>query len=336
MSVMRIAVIGLGLIGGSALLALSRAQHEVVGYDADPSTRRAATEAAAIRVSGLSLGPRWRIAHSVADAVADTDLTLIAVPFPAVKPVCDLLADEHYGGLVSDMTSVKQPVLRLARDLLSGTPARFVGGHPMAGRETSGFVAADPVLFDNCSWVLCLEPDTPLADWLTLAEVITSLGARIVPTTAEDHDRAVALISHVPHLLATALAACAGQDPLALALAAGSFRDATRVASTRSELIAAMCGGNAAPVSQALDEVTARLAEARTALNSHDPISNLIPLLDPGRDARLTWQTVALDQDPPPTTVPTDRQALLEVGRAGGWIIQISPDHTNATVIMPD
>jgi len=125
--------------------------------------------------------------------------------------------------------------------------------HPMAGKESSGFLAGGPQLFDGCAWVLCLEPgDTDLTDWLTLAGLCTSLGARVVPVTAAEHDRAVAQISHVPHLLAAALSGVLAGNPLAGTLAAGSFRDGTRVAGSRPELIAAMCGGNAAAVRQVL------------------------------------------------------------------------------------
>ena len=140
--------------------------------------------------------------------------------------------------------------------------AGYVGGHPMAGKETAGFAATDPALFPGCAWVLCLDEETSLDDWLTMARLVTSLGARVVPTTAEDHDRVVAAVSHVPHLLAVALASAIG-DPLAGTLAAGSFRDGTRVAGSSPELIASMCGGNAGPVLDALDAVLDRLDDAR-------------------------------------------------------------------------
>src|SRR5207248_3220321 len=128
----------------------------------------------------------------------------LAVPLPAVGTVLDELAGAGYSGLVTDVTSVKGPVGALVRR--SGLLAGYVGGHPMAGRETSGFAAADGDLFRDCAWVLCLEPgETDLSDWLTLAQVVTGLGARVVPATAAEHDLAVAAVSHVPHLLACAL-----------------------------------------------------------------------------------------------------------------------------------
>ena len=171
------------------------------------------------------------------------------------------------------MVSVKEPVRDLVARRLRGGGLRlagYVGGHPMAGRETAGFAAGDPTLFHGCAWVLCLDEETNLDDWLALARLFTGLGARVVPTTAEDHDRVVAAVSHVPHLLAAALATVVS-DPLAGTLAAGSFRDGTRVAASAPELIAAMTGGNAGPVLDALDAVMDRLDEVRDALESDEP-----------------------------------------------------------------
>ncbi|WP_279582375.1 prephenate dehydrogenase/arogenate dehydrogenase family protein [Fodinicola feengrottensis] len=99
--------------------------------------------------------------------------------------------------------------------------ARYVGGHPMSGTEKSGFAAADPALFTGRVWVLCLDERTSVADWLRLADLYTSAGARVVPATAAEHDSAVAAISHLPHVVASAVAAGAADEPLALALAAG-------------------------------------------------------------------------------------------------------------------
>lgn len=302
-----IAVIGLGLIGGSAMRALTRAGHCLAGYDADPVTREIAAgtgrmeilDAAAQRKSSTGPGGspvrrpgRCRVSPSVADAVAQADLVILAVPLPAVCGVLDEVAAAGYQGLVTDVTSVKQPVRALAGARLTArTGARFVGGHPMTGKETSGFAATDPDLFHGCAWVLCLEPgETQMDDWLTLVGLVTQLGARVVPCTAAEHDSAVARISHVPHLVASALAGCAGGDPLALALAAGSFRDGTRVAATRPALVAAMCGGNAPAVRQVLDAVLADLTAARDALDAADPVAQLPAWLTPGHQVRTRWQ----------------------------------------------
>jgi prephenate dehydrogenase len=175
-----VAVIGLGLIGGSLLRALAAGGHRIVGFDADPATRATARTAAA----RAEPDARWQVAGTIRDAIAEADLVVLAVPLPALPAVLPGL--RGYAGLVTDVTSVKVPVREASGDL------RYVGGHPMAGKETSGFAASDPRLFDGCAWVLCLEDDTDAGDWLTLAELITGLGARVVPATATEHDRAVA------------------------------------------------------------------------------------------------------------------------------------------------
>src|SRR5262249_10515420 len=150
----------------------------------------------------------------------------------------------------------------------------------MAGREISGFAGADPKLFQGAAWALCLEPDeTRLADWLDVARLATSLGARVVPTTAAEHDAAGARVSHGPHLLAAALIRAAADDRLALALGAGSFHDGTRVAASSPELTAAMCGANAAAVAATLAEVAADLADVADKLAAPDPIAALRPWL---------------------------------------------------------
>jgi prephenate dehydrogenase len=326
----RTAVIGLGLIGGSLLRALAARGHAVLGYDADPATRAMARTAAA----RAPLGERWQVAGALRDAVTGADLVVLAVPLPVVGTVLDELAGIGYSGLLTDVTSVKGAV----RDRVNERARRFgrlpgfVGGHPMAGRETSGFAASDPDLFRGCAWVLCLEPgETDLTRWLTLATLITTLGARVVPATAADHDRAVAAVSHVPHLLAAALATVAAGDPLALSLGAGSFRDGTRVAASPAALSAAMCGGNAAAAGAMLDEVLSVLGTARAALAGPDPIGELVPWFETGAAARAGWPPEPSE----PATLPADPDVLLRLGRAGGWIIAVAADHGTVTAARP-
>jgi prephenate dehydrogenase len=326
----RAAVIGLGLIGGSLLRALSAAGHSMLGYDADPATRAMARTSSA----RAAAGSRWQVTGTVRDAIAGADLVVVAVPLPAVGGVLEEIAGAGYMGLVTDVTSVKGAV----RDLVNqrarrfGRLAGFVGGHPMAGRETSGFAAADPALFEGCAWVLCLEPEeTDLADWLTLAGVVAALGARVVPATAAEHDTAVAAISHVPHLLASALALLAATDPLALTLGAGSFRDGTRVASSPPGLTAAMCGGNSAAVRAALSTVLASLGTAVKALGAEDPIGALLPWLEPAYEARSEWPPAPSE----PAQLPAQSDVLLRLGRAGGWITAVSADLRTVTAVRP-
>ncbi|HET8662036.1 MAG TPA: prephenate dehydrogenase/arogenate dehydrogenase family protein [Micromonosporaceae bacterium] len=327
---MHVAVVGLGLIGGSLLRALAGQGHQVLGYDADPATRALARTAAA----RARAGARWQVTGAVADAAKGADLVVLAVPLPAVGKVLDELAALAYTGLVTDVTSVKAAVRDLAADRLAtphGRLAGFVGGHPMAGRETSGFAAGDPELFAGATWALCLEPDTSLRDWLELAALWTSLGARVVPTTADGHDRVVAAVSHVPHLVAAAIAASVAGDPLALTLGAGSFRDGTRVAAQSPALVAAMCGGNATALDAALARVLAALEGARVALAAADPIAALRPWLATGHEARTGWPPQAAST----IALPARADTLLRLGGVGGWLTAVAPDRATVTAVRP-
>ena len=312
---MDVAVIGLGLIGGSLLQALASAGHRVTGYDADPATRELA------RAEG------WTVAGSVAEAVAGAGLVALAVPLPVLSEVLPELT--AYDGLITDVTSVKGPVRELAA---KHGLRRFVGGHPMAGKETSGFAAAEPGLFDGCAWVLCLEPgETDLDDWLTLAALFTAMGARVVPITAAEHDIAVAQISHVPHLFASALARQLDGNPLAGTLAAGSFRDGTRVAATRAELIVAMCGGNVTAVREVLRGLLDGLERMDAALAT-DPVRFLTPLVAVGAELRQHWPA----RGGPPAEMPAEPGALLDLGRFGGWVTAVAENRGSVTTMRPE
>jgi len=324
-----VAVIGMGLIGGSLLRALAARGHWMVGYDLDPSTR-------AMARTGAVQAPkdaRWQVAPSVGDAVTSADLVVIATPLTSVPRVLDQIAETDFTGLVTDVVSVKEPVRELIASRLRGVGGRlagFVGGHPMAGREIGGFAATDPELFRGCAWVLCLEEDTDFADWLTLARLFTALGARVVPTTAEDHDRVVAAVSHVPHLFAVALAT-AIDDPLGATLAAGSFRDGTRVAASTPELLASMCGGNAGPVLEALESMFVQLDEAKAALEDRDPIGAVRRWVTPAHLARSRWPRAS----GPPTQMAANPDHLLALGDEGGWITAVSADGRTVTAARP-
>lgn len=312
---MDVAVIGLGLIGGSLLQALARAGHRVVGYDADPATRAAAR------------AEKYDVAEEIAEAVADAELVALAVPLPVLPEVIAQLAD--HDGLITDVTSVKGPVRELAR---KHGLRRYVGGHPMAGKETSGFAAAEPELFDGCAWVLCLEPhETDLGDWLTLAALFTAMGARVVPVTATEHDRAVAQISHVPHLFASALARQLEGNPLAGTLAAGSFRDGTRVAATRAELIVAMCGGNVTAVREVLRGLLDGLERMDAALAT-DPVRFLTPLVAVGAELRQHWPA----RGGAPAEMPAETDRLLDLGRGGGWVTGVAENQVGVSTMRPE
>jgi prephenate dehydrogenase len=318
-AVRSVAVLGLGLIGGSVARRLVP-DYDVIGYDSDPETRSAAAAA------GIPT------ADSIVDAVAGRELVVLAVPLPEFEAVLAAVAEAvgeavgegTAGAVVTDVASVKAPAVAAARATL-GPAARFVGGHPMAGSERSGFGASDARLFDGAAWVLCLEPDTDLAAWLTVARIVAGFGCRIVPCLATAHDAAVARVSGLPHLLALTLAVTgADGGPLALALAAGSFRDGTRVADTRPGLITALCDSNRDALADVVDSAIDRLAEARDALRSGGTIA---PLAAAGHAARRRWTATGLGGRTSTVDISaaTDpRSTLLGVGAAGGHLTAVS------------
>ncbi|SET54117.1 prephenate dehydrogenase [Geodermatophilus poikilotrophus] len=277
-----VGVVGLGQLGGSLAAALVAAGRQVTGWDVDPAAR----DAAAAR--GV------RIAREL------TGVVVLAVPLPAMAAALEGL-DVDPDATVTDLGSVKAPVLAELGPTLGG---RYVGGHPMCGTERSGYEATDPGLFTGARWALCLEPGTELPRWLRVAEVALAVGAEVVPATAAEHDDAVAAVSHVPHLLAAALAATAGEaGPLALALAAGSFRDGTRVIGSDPGFVTAMVQGNAGPTTAALARVLEQLAR---------PWPELVAA---GHAVRAGGPAGRR-----PVRVPLERAALLSLGRAGGAV----------------
>ncbi len=277
-----VGVVGLGQLGGSLAAALVAAGREVTGWDVDPEARAVAAG------RGVRIGTEM------------TGVVVLAVPLPVMTAALHQLAIDP-AATVTDVGSVKLPVLETVGAAFG---SRFVGGHPMCGTERSGHAATDPELFRGARWAVCLEPGTDLARWLRVAEVALAVGAEVVPATAAEHDDAVAAVSHVPHLLAAALAAAAGQaGPLALSLAAGSFRDGTRVAGSDPGLVTAMVEGNAGPTAAALARVQQHLAR---------PWPELVAAGHAVRGAVPTGRRTV--------RVPLDRAALLALGRAGGAV----------------
>ncbi|MGX7681710.1 prephenate dehydrogenase/arogenate dehydrogenase family protein [Jatrophihabitans sp. DSM 45814] len=301
-----IAVLGLGLIGGSVLHALARSGYRVVGFDPDPGE------------AGAARGAGFQVAASASEAVKDADLIVLAMPLPELSDALTAIKDAvHSDAIVTDVGTLKAPVLDLVRTAMPS--ARFVGGHPLAGTEQSGFLAADPMLFRDAPWSLILEDDTDLEAWLSLAVLLCDLGAKPVPTTAAEQDAAIARVIGLPHVLAEALALTGlhGGD-LGLSLAAGSYMSGSRVARTRPELVATWCDGNPALVT-ALDDAIEWLRSSRDALANG---GSIMPLAKAGHDARMDWEHRAFV----PVELPADADSLRAHGRQGGWITAVVDD----------
>lgn len=212
-------------------------------------------------------------------------LIVIAVPMPAVDSILDAIAEHAPDNPITDVVSVKVEVAEaVARHELA---ARYVGGHPMAGTNRSGWSAADPDLFRDAVWVVTVDDGSDPGVWREVASLALDCGSVVVPTVSDEHDRAVARISHLPHLLAEALAAVGAVSPLAMGLAAGSFRDGTRVASSSPDLVRAMCEGNADALTDALDDALALLTRAREELVTERSTKTLVTA---GHAARTLYE----------------------------------------------
>lgn len=302
----RVAVLGLGLIGGSLMRAARHSGHDVVGYDPDPAT------VSAVSASGFP------VAATDAGAVHGADLVVLAMPLPQLAEALASVGPHLAAGAVlTDVGTLKTPVLAAVRRLAPG--ARFVGGHPLAGTEYSGWLASDPMLFRDAPWALTVEADTDLDAWLGLAELACDLGAKPVPTTAAEQDAAVARVIGLPHMLGESLAVTGlAAGPLALSLAAGSYTSGSRVARTRPELVASWCDHNATLV-QALDDVIAELQAARDTLAAD---GSVLGLAREGHAARVGWEQRLFG----PVELFAEREALRALGRAGGWITAVLRD----------
>jgi prephenate dehydrogenase len=247
------------------------------------------------------------------------DPVFVAVPLPALADVFAALAKSlPRGSVVTDLTSVKQP----ARELAVRHGLTFVGGHPMAGTAESGFAASAAELLDDAAWVLTIEEETKLEAWLTVAQTVTTLRCRPVPCTCAEHDRAVAKVSHLPHLLAAALTFAAADDPLALALAAGSFRDGTRVTASPSHLVAAMCTANSAPLSHQLALLMKQLHQSASLLGDSERLADWF---ERAGQIRRSWPERATRD----FEIPVDEQLpdrLVSLGRSGGFVTGVGRD----------
>lgn len=328
---MRTAVLGLGLVGGSLARALDGSGGDVVGHDADPAVRAAASAA------GLP------VAADVAAAVRGAGLVVLAAPVP----VNDLLLGQvGPDALVTDVGSVKRPVVAAWERLGAAAPA-LVPGHPMTGAETAGWAASRADLFSGSRWVLSPGPWAAQEQWLALCRLVLGLGADVVPADPLRHDAAAAAISHAPHLVAAAVSAAAGQGagaPLARSLAAGSFRDLTRITASPPGRTAEFCWANRDATAAALEDLAARLLAGVRVLREGDADA-LAALLGEGHDARgrferartdLEATTMTLHRDDPDWAAP-----LLALADAGGVVVAAgdardsSDDETVLTVRRP-
>ncbi|MBP5320883.1 MAG: prephenate dehydrogenase, partial [Kiritimatiellae bacterium] len=255
---MHVAVIGMGLIGGSFLKAAERAGHTVTGH-------------------GRDLVP--------AD-LRNADLILIAIPPSAVVPVITRIAPHlKAGAVVVDATGVKERICREMRTDAERRTWHFVGGHPMAGKEVSGWANADADLFRGASMILTPDPDTPAVILTGLARFFREIGfSQIITATPEHHDEMIAFTSQLAHVISSAFV----RDPLArhhAGYSAGSFRDMIRVGAPDPDMWTELFLENRTALLPVIDRFIGRLAAFRDALAAADaPV--LHAQLEEGREAK--------------------------------------------------
>ena len=288
---MTIAVIGVGLIGGSiGLAARERLGATVRGFDAGDGVLDRALERVAVD----------RACTTVAEAVEGVDTVFVAAPVGAVPAVvAEALAAAGADCVVSDVGSTKRDVVAAHDD------PRFVGGHPLTGAEAAGVEHARADLFDGATWYLTPTAETSGILYERLHRAIAGLGAHPAAIDAATHDRLLANVSHLPHVLANVLVSQAA-DTLAgenerLPATGPSFRDATRVAGANGEIWTDIYLSNRDALVSQLDETARRLAGVRDALAAAD------------REGIAAWNEQAA----------ADRRVLLEAGLAGGPVHEL-------------
>lgn len=332
-----IAVIGLGLIGASFAGAYRKAhpQARIVGVDVSQEALDAAENLGWVTESHLSPSP------DLGNVLNTCSLVMVATPVPVAKDYFKVLAECGYEGLITDTCSTKKLVVGQAMELLP-YPHHYLPGHPMAGSEKSGIDGARPDLFDGAHWVLCPDDNTSAEYYAALHEALTSLGARVVSLPRAIHDDAVAIVSHVPHFTASSLVELAvrhaGDQEALFRLAAGGFKDSTRIAAGSPALWCGIAFDNREAIANGLDEMRAILAEYVDALRAEDQVG-FTALLKRAADARrsLPAKWVPATEDLLEVRIPMrDRKGVIAevttiASQVGCNIQSIEIDHITSS-----
>lgn len=312
MSPRSVAVVGAGLIGGSVARAAAEIGAQVTVADPDPAVRDKV--AAAGIAAAVGADPR--------EAVAGADLVVVAAPVPEVPAVLEAVAGAcRADAAVTDVGSAKAEIVAAGQAALGGS---FVGGHPMAGSERHGFGAARADLFRDASWVLTPTEATAVEAYAAVRRFVTSLGARPVALHPDVHDEIVARLSHLPQLAAAALVSVAldgaQEQEALLALAAGGFRDATRVAASRPDLWVGIVRFNRQAVVDALAQLGHEVDGLRR-LVERERWDDLAGYLERARAARLERFAKPVAAGPPVAlelVIPDRPGVLAQVTTAAG------------------
>lgn len=259
---MNITIIGLGVIGGSLGLAIKQADRRAVITGVGRQKRIDA----AVRRGAIDYGTL-----SIPAAVHDADIVFICTPvYTILSLLPDIAKNIKPNAIVTDVGSTKAEITSRARKILK-RKGIFVGGHPMAGSEGKGIDFADPLMFQNATYVLCVEP-SQRKKISKLTALVHSIGARVRFLSAKEHDTVAAAISHLPQLVAVAMMNLAGKknksNPAFLQLAAGGFRDITRIASSPYDMWKDILGTNSKEIRSVIREFSSVLKAFDSSLRS--------------------------------------------------------------------
>lgn len=278
----QIGVVGLGLMGGSIALALRPYTESVIGVDPNPLTRAVAVERGIVD----------NTTDNLREGVNEADVVILAAPVRAIINLVENRIGSYLRSntLLIDIGSTKADICAVMGTLPIGIQA--VGGHPMTGKETSGIEASDATLYQNRPFVLCPTRRTTPAARLRALAFVEALGAVAIEMDAQRHDRVVAAISHLPYILSAALvatvAAEGSSDDSVWRLAAGGFRDMSRLAAQDLSMMGDILSTNTQAVATLLALFRMQLAMIEAMLIDRDH-QKLTELLRPARDARLAW-----------------------------------------------
>jgi prephenate dehydrogenase len=253
----RVAIVGLGLIGGSIALAVRERWS---------STLITAVDRPPVLAHASSSGAIDRAAQTVAE-IGPVDLVILAAPVRQnVELLPQVMANLSAGTIVTDVGGTKRDIVRAAAALPS--VMAFIGGHPIGGAERGGFGFARPDLFRGKPWIFTPSPSSPASFLDTLSDFVRGLGARPATMDAETHDRVMAYVSHLPQLKASVLMEVVGRTAShdGLRFAGRGLTDSTRLASSPASVWRDICAANADDIGPALDELIARLTELRADL----------------------------------------------------------------------
>lgn len=282
MNINQVAIIGLGLIGGSLGLALKRARRdeiEVIGYARRPEAASEALNRRAIDKAASEPG----------GAVEKANIVVVATPVTAFEDIFKHISGRlAEGAIVTDVGSTKLQVMSWAREHL---PQRvsFIGGHPMTGKETTGIEEAEAGLFDGCVYCLTPSANTPHHAVEAMMQVAHWVGATPLKIAAETHDELVAAVSHLPLLVSAALVSALARDQQwadMAPLAASGYRDVTRLASGSPELHHGICSTNRDAIVRWIDRYIDALTELRQQVADD---RGLLDSLRSARDTRKKW-----------------------------------------------